>query len=78
MKRTPEDEHFLSYDDLAMKQAFGFITTEHYLRSSQGKTRKNGTKKEQDRDRPIKKKCGRIFNQKQLAMVSECHLYHKL
>jgi hypothetical protein len=33
MKRAPKDEHFLSYDDLAMKQAFGFITTERYLPS---------------------------------------------
>jgi hypothetical protein len=38
MKRAPEDEHFLSYDDLAMKQAFLFITTERYLPSRQGKT----------------------------------------
>jgi hypothetical protein len=44
----PEDEHFLSYDDLAMKQAFGFITTERYLPSHQGKTSKNGTKEGQD------------------------------
>jgi hypothetical protein len=27
MKCDPEDEHLLSYYDLAMKQAFGFITT---------------------------------------------------
>jgi hypothetical protein len=56
MKRAPEDEHLLSYDDLAMKQAFGFIKTERYQPSHQGKTSKNGTKEEQDRDRLIKKK----------------------
>jgi hypothetical protein len=77
MKRAPEDEHFLSYDDLAMKQAFGFITKERYLPSRQGKTSKNGTKEGQDGDRRIKKKYGGIFNQKQLAMASECHLCHK-
>jgi hypothetical protein len=77
MKRAPKDEHFLSYDYLAMKQAFGFITTERYRPSRQGKTSKNGTKEGQDRDRRIKKKYGGIFNQKQLAMSSECHLCHK-
>jgi hypothetical protein len=77
VNRVPEDEHFLSYDDLATKQAFGFITTESYLPSRQGKTIKNGTKEGQDRDRRIKKKYGGIFNQKQLAMASECHLCHK-
>jgi hypothetical protein len=33
MKLAPEDEHFLSNDDIAMKQAFSFITTERYLPS---------------------------------------------
>jgi hypothetical protein len=73
LKRAPEDEHFLSYDDLAMTQAFGFITTDRYLPSRQGKTSKNGTKEGQDRELQIKKKYGGIFNQKQLAMASECH-----
>jgi hypothetical protein len=76
MKRAPEDEHFLSYDDLAMKQTFGFITTERYLPSRQGKTSKNGTKEGQDRDRRVKKKYGGILNQKQHAMASECHICH--
>jgi hypothetical protein len=60
-----------------MKQAFCFITTERYLTSRQGKTSKNGTKEGQDRERRIKKKYCVIFNQKQLAMASECHLCHK-
>jgi hypothetical protein len=77
MKCFPKDEHFLSYDDLVMKKAFGFITTERYLPSAQGKTSKSGTKEEQDRDLIIKKTYGRIFNQKQLAMDNECHLCHK-
>jgi hypothetical protein len=72
MKLTPEDEHFLSYDDLAMKQA-----TECYRPSRQGTPSKNRTKEGQDRDRRIKKKYGGIFNQKQLVMANECHLCHK-
>jgi hypothetical protein len=40
----PPDEHFLSYDDLAMKHAFLCIPMKRYLTSHQGKTIKNGTK----------------------------------
>jgi hypothetical protein len=75
-KSSPEVEHVLSYDNLAMKQVFGFITMECYLPSHQGKTSKNGNKEGQDRDRRIKKKYAVIFNQKELDMASEFHLFN--
>jgi hypothetical protein len=33
MERDPDDENFLSYEDLLMKQSFGFITSESYMPS---------------------------------------------
>jgi hypothetical protein len=70
-------ENFLSYEDLLMKKAFVFITFEHYMPSQQGKISKTGSKDGQDMDRQVKKTFDGIFNQQNVAMVSECHLCGK-
>jgi hypothetical protein len=44
MKRYPNDDNLLSYEDPLMKQAFGFITLEHNMPSRQGKSSKTGNK----------------------------------
>jgi hypothetical protein len=67
-KRDPDDDNFLSYEDLLLKQAFGFITYERYMSSHQGKTSKTGSKDGQDMDFQIKKKVDGIFNQQSVAM----------
>jgi hypothetical protein len=77
MKRAPTDEHYLSYDDLCMKQSFGFMTTERYLSSHQHKTSNAGTNEGNDLDHQLKKQWEGIFNQQCVAMASECHLCGK-
>jgi hypothetical protein len=78
MKHDPNDEHFLSYEDMLMKQAFDFITSERYMPSRQGKISKTGSKDGQDVDRQVKKTFDGIFNQQNVAMASECHLCGKI
>jgi hypothetical protein len=77
MKRDPDDEHFLSYEYMLMKQAFGFITSERSMPSHQGKSSRTGSTYGQDMDRQVKKTFDSIFNQQNIAMSSECQLCGK-
>jgi hypothetical protein len=77
MKHDPDDDHFLSYEDMLIKQAFGFITSERYMHSCQGKSNTPEIKDGQDMGLGVKKTFDGIFNQRNVAMASECHICGK-